>query len=437
MVVNVDEARRDDETGTIDRPVAGLRGLCANGNDRIAHDAHVRHAQRGASAVSHLGAHDRPGCGRLSVPDLHEAGHGERKHRDPKREIPQTHARLVYPSTRTHSDVPPRPGPAQRLTREAPTMTLVRIATAVVLASALLMPATAQESTADKVPARLTAERVAALPAAQRPAWTAYLEASDATRAADRAAMDGELRTAGRTQLTRAPLGPSMDPWLDKTDGWYASDDARRIADAVISYQAPSGGWSKRLDFAAGSRQPGQGYSAEGDWSYVATFDNDATVSQMQFLSRVFDAAGRTTDQVAFERGLAYILRAQYPNGCWPQGYPLAGSYHDAATFNDDAMANVIGLLDAVAQGRHRIVGADRRERRACQRDEGYRVRPRGAGPRRRCSHGLGRTTRCAHTRARRRARLRACGNRRRRQCPHRRTVDDAAAQRRGNPDGG
>ena len=241
-------------------------------------------------------------------------------------------------------------------------MTLVRIATAVVLASALLVPATAQESTADKVPARLTAERVAALPSAQRPAWTAYLEASDATRAADRAALDGELRTAGRTQLTRAPLGPSMDPWLDKTDGWYASEDARRIADAVISYQSPSGGWSKRLDFAAGSRQPGQGYSAEGDWSYVATFDNDATVSQMQFLSRVFDAAGKTSDQAAFARGLAYILRAQYPNGCWPQSYPLAGSYHDAATFNDDAMANVIGLLDAVAQGRHRIAGADRRE---------------------------------------------------------------------------
>ena len=135
-------------------------------------------------------------------------------------------------------------------------MTLVRIAPSVVLACALLVPSAAQESTADKVPARLTAERVAALPAAQRPAWTAYLESSDATRAADRAALDRELRTSGRTQLTRAPLGPSMDPWLDKADSWYASEDARRIADAVISYQAPSGGWSKRLDFApaAGSR---------------------------------------------------------------------------------------------------------------------------------------------------------------------------------------
>ncbi|AMY12518.1 pectate lyase [Luteitalea pratensis] len=241
-------------------------------------------------------------------------------------------------------------------------MTLVRLAPSLVLAGALLAPAETQEATADKVPARLTAERVAALPVAQRPAWTAYLEASDAARAVDHAALDRELRGLGTNPLARAPLGRSMDPWLDKGDAWYASDEARRIADVVISYQTPSGGWSKRLDFTGGSRQPGQGYSAEGDWSYVATFDNDATTTQMQFISRVFDAAGRTTDRDAFERGLAYVLRAQYPNGCWPQVYPLAGSYHDAATFNDDAMANVIGLLDAIAQGRHRIVAPEQRE---------------------------------------------------------------------------
>lgn len=240
------------------------------------------------------------------------------------------------------------------------------------LASALLVSAAAQESTADKVPARLTAERVAALPATQRPPWAAYLESSDAARAADHAAIDQELDGQGTRAFARAPLGPSMDPWLDQGAAWYASDDARRIADTVISYQSPSGGWSKRLDFTRGARQPGQGYSAEGDWSYVATFDNDATVSQMQFLSRVFDATGRAADRDAFARGLAYILRAQYPNGCWPQSYPLAGSYHDAATFNDDAMANVIGLLDAIASGRHPIVAADRRETARASAAKGF-----------------------------------------------------------------
>ena len=57
-------------------------------------------------------------------------------------------------------------------------------------------------------------------------------------------------------------------------------------------------------------------------------------------------AAHSATDDArysaAFLRGLNYLLDAQYPNGCYPQVYPLQGGYHDAATFNDDATVNVL-----------------------------------------------------------------------------------------------
>jgi PelA/Pel-15E family pectate lyase len=43
-----------------------------------------------------------------------------------------------------------------------------------------------------------------------------------------------------------------------------------------------------------------------------------------------------------------YLLAAQYPNGGWPQVYPLQGGYHDAVTFNDDAIALVVSLLGEV-----------------------------------------------------------------------------------------
>ena len=33
--------------------------------------------------------------------------------------------------------------------------------------------------------------------------------------------------------------------------------------------------------------------------------------------------------RAAFQRGLEYIFAAQYPNGGFPQIYPLAGGYHD------------------------------------------------------------------------------------------------------------
>jgi PelA/Pel-15E family pectate lyase len=50
-------------------------------------------------------------------------------------------------------------------------------------------------------------------------------------------------------------------------------------------------------------------------------------------------------------RGLNYIFSAQYPNGGWPQVYPLQGGYHDAITYNDDAMTNIAMLLSQVAGG--------------------------------------------------------------------------------------
>jgi PelA/Pel-15E family pectate lyase len=44
-----------------------------------------------------------------------------------------------------------------------------------------------------------------------------------------------------------------------------------------------------------------------------------------------------------------YLLGSQYPNGGFPQVYPIEGGYHDAVTLNDDAMLNVVELLGDVA----------------------------------------------------------------------------------------
>jgi len=53
----------------------------------------------------------------------------------------------------------------------------------------------------------------------------------------------------------------------------------------------------------------------------------------------------------AFLRGLRYVFAAQYPNGGFPQVYPLVGGYHDSVTFNDDAMTHALELLRDVASG--------------------------------------------------------------------------------------
>src|SRR6185437_7298286 len=48
-----------------------------------------------------------------------------------------------------------------------------------------------------------------------------------------------------------------------------------------------------------------------------------------------------------------FLLAMQYPNGCLPQIYPLEGSYHDAATFNDNAMVNALVVLRGVGAGKY------------------------------------------------------------------------------------
>ena len=150
---------------------------------------------------------------------------------------------------------------------------------------------------------------------------------------------------------------------LDRPAEWYAGAEARQVADNIVSFQTPAGGWGKNQNRSAPARLRGQAYvaldhapaaaqaelAAEGEgWSYVGTIDNDATTSELRFLARVQAAhpgADGDVYRAAFLKGVRYLLAAQYPNGGWPQVYPLQGGYHDAVTFNDDAIARVVSLL--------------------------------------------------------------------------------------------
>jgi PelA/Pel-15E family pectate lyase len=84
----------------------------------------------------------------------------------------------------------------------------------------------------------------------------------------------------------------------------------------------------------------------------VGTFDNDGTTTQLIFLAKVITARqGDKTLEASFRKGIEYILSSQYPNGGWPQVWPLEGGYHDAVTFNDSMMQHVMDLLRLVSEG--------------------------------------------------------------------------------------
>ena len=102
------------------------------------------------------------------------------------------------------------------------------------------------------------------------------------------------------------------------------------------------------------------------NWSYVGTFDNGATTTQLRFLAKVAAASASETAapfRTAFLRGIDYALAAQYPNGGWPQVWPLQGGYHDAVTYNDNAMIRAITLLQDVARGTNEFAFVPQRTR--------------------------------------------------------------------------
>jgi PelA/Pel-15E family pectate lyase len=211
----------------------------------------------------------------------------------------------------------------------------------------------------------LTAERAAALPA-----WKIYFENSTRQRQADQDFLRAEMQAHGLKQNTEpkeVTNARGLD--LDNPAAWYAGAAARQIADNLVSFQTPAGGWCKNTDYTNHRRAPGELFGAqtgslflgtndfdqshEAQWNYVGTFDNDATTTELRFLAKVIAAGGTNLAayQNSFQRGLDYVFAAQFPNGGWPQVWPLQGGYHDAVTFNDDALLHIVEFLRDVAGG--------------------------------------------------------------------------------------
>ena len=222
----------------------------------------------------------------------------------------------------------------------------------------------------------LTFERIATLPTLAQPAWKEYLEHSIRQRQADQKFFQQEMRSNNLLQSIVPPTSRSTAAMpLNKSADWYASDETRRVADNVVLFQTPAGGWSKNLDVSRHPRAAGELFGPEngsqflgradfdapleGSWNYVGTIDNDATTTELLFLAKVIAAVGKEKAapyRQSFLHGLDYLFAAQFPNGGWPQVWPLQGGYHDAITFNDGAILNVLELLNSAAGAKDEFV---------------------------------------------------------------------------------
>lgn len=153
-----------------------------------------------------------------------------------------------------------------------------------------------------------------------------------------------------------APGAGRAGDYLKQPDTWFAGPEAQRIATHLLSWQAKDGGWPKN------TRTTERPATAKEQAAARPTFDNGATTGELRFLARHVQATGDAASRAAFERGYDYILRAQYPNGGWPQSHPPGNGYPRHITFNDDAMVRLLQFLrESATAPAYAFLDADRR----------------------------------------------------------------------------
>lgn len=156
----------------------------------------------------------------------------------------------------------------------------------------------------------------------------------------------------------------------DKMDGTRVVTDTSKekfadlqaaivTADNYLSWQMEHGGWDKGVEeqaeapaTLADSKNKFSGWSAQNGGE-LGTIDNDATYTQMRHIAAVYRETGDAKYKESVLKGLDFVLNLQYESGGFAQVYPKRGNYSDNVTFNDNAMINVLIMLEDMRDRRY------------------------------------------------------------------------------------
>jgi hypothetical protein len=198
---------------------------------------------------------------------------------------------------------------------------------------------------------------------------------------ADLAKREGEAKATATQVWVQPPGTPSVgQAFLDAyhaTGDRYYLDGAVAAAHALARGQLVSGGWDYSIEFDAAKRK-GIAYRVDKNDAgkkNVSTLDDDTTQAALRLLMHVDQTLDRKDAKVreAVEYALDKLVRAQYPNGAWPQrfseapdpakhpvqkaSYPEswareypAKDYRGYYTFNDNSIATMIDTMLLAAQ---------------------------------------------------------------------------------------
>ena len=201
---------------------------------------------------------------------------------------------------------------------------------------------------------------------------------------ADLRKQEGEgmaYKTTGWTQPPGTPyVGEAYLYAYQATGEAYLLDAAKQTAYALVASQLRSGGWDSRFELGEEHRKR-YAYRTEPESSKrrnYTTLDDNKSQSCLTFLMRMDEELKFTDRRIreTLDYAFDHFLKAQYPNGAWPQQFrepPVASDfpvkqarypeswsrtyprkrYTGYYTFNDNSIADMLHvLLEA-----HRIYG--------------------------------------------------------------------------------
>lgn len=140
---------------------------------------------------------------------------------------------------------------------------------------------------------------------------------------------------------------------------WYGSEEAKQVAKNVMLTQKEIGGWAKNKPYHHIFSQLEKTEYLQGKYEKGGTFDNGSTITELEFLAKVYSKIKDDRYKQAFEKGLNYLFISQYKNGGWPQYYPIKDPEDEIAldktepysmhiTYNDNAMVNTMRFLKEI-----------------------------------------------------------------------------------------
>ena len=128
---------------------------------------------------------------------------------------------------------------------------------------------------------------------------------------------------------------------------FYRTKEAKRIGNNVLLFQSPYGGWDKNMHMEANFNIFEKFYIfCNKSLHETPTIDNKATTTEIDYLSKLYNATNIRKYKQAVIRGIEYLLNMQMDNGGFPQSFPFASRrYQKHITYNDKAMVNVLSLF--------------------------------------------------------------------------------------------